>query len=165
MSISGIISSPSQRRLLFTLSLLLILLCCIAVAALYELSPDTRGWNVLISFFVGIATSGMLALFSVFYLYFFFADPFDIATASQLLPTDIGAALEQAAASATEYKIYVRTGRHFRASILPLLAKTATRKRVPIRLEVVLLDFETRRFVVSMQTIDRKHPLIDSFGV
>jgi hypothetical protein len=90
---------------------------------------------------VGIVASATFALFSALYLYYFFTDPFDVAAATQLLATDIGAALEGIASSATEYRIYVRTGRHFRATILPLLAATAARKRIPIRLEIILLDF------------------------
>jgi hypothetical protein len=90
---------------------------------------------------VGIVTSGTFALFSALYLYYFFKDPFDLVAATQLLPADIGAALREVASSATEYKIYVRTGRHFRAETLSLLAATAVRKRIPIRTEVILLDF------------------------
>jgi hypothetical protein len=49
--------------------------------------------------------------------------------------------LEDIAEKATDYKIFVRTGRHFRAEILPMLEKQARRNRLPIRVEVVLLDF------------------------
>src|SRR5215472_1712200 len=141
MSISGIMSSRSQRRFLFTLSLLLIVLCWLGVLIFYWTTSDTRGWNILIASLEGIAVSGGFALFSAFYLYYYFSDPFENMVASQLLPADIGSALEELASSATEYKIFVRTGRHFRAVILPLLARNAVRKRVPIRIEVVLLDF------------------------
>ena len=141
MSISGIMSSRSQRRFLFTLSLLLIVLCWLGVLIFYWTTSDTRGWNILIASLVGVAVSGMFALFSAFYLYYYFSDPFEYMVASQLLPADIGSALEEIASSATKYKIFVRTGRHFRAVILPLLARNAVKKRVPIRIEVVLLDF------------------------
>jgi hypothetical protein len=82
-----------------------------------------------------------VCVFSAFYLYYYFSDPFDNVVASQLLPADIGSALEELASTATEYKIFVRTGRHFRAVILPLLARTAVKRRVPIGVEVILLDF------------------------
>jgi len=67
-------------------------------------------------------------------------DPNDIAAKSILLPEDIGQALRSIAMEATDYKIFVRTGRHFRAEILPLLVKQAREIRRPIRVEVVLLD-------------------------
>ena len=53
---------------------------------------------------MGIVASATFALFSALYLYYFFTDPFDVAAATQLLATDIGAALEGIASSATEYK-------------------------------------------------------------
>lgn len=137
-------SSRSQRRFLFTLSVLLIALCCIAVLILYWHSPDSRGWNIIIAFLVGIAVSGVFALFSTFYVYYYFSDPFDDAAATQLLPADIGSALEGLASTAADYKIFVRTGRHFRAVVLPLLAHAAVKKRIPVRLEVILLDFRDR---------------------
>lgn len=141
MTIGGILSSPTQRRFLIVISALLIILCFVAVFILYLFTGDTRGWNILIAFLVAIVASATFALFSALYLYYFFTDPFDVAAATQLLATDIGASLEDIASSATEYRIYVRTGRHFRAVILPLLAATAARKRIPIRVEIILLDF------------------------
>jgi hypothetical protein len=141
MTIGGILSSPTQRRFLVVISALLIILCIVAVFILYLFTADTRGWNILIAFLVGIVGSATFALFSALYLYYFFTDPFDIAAAVQLLATDIGATLKDIASSATEYRIYTRTGRHFRATILPLLAATAARRRLPIRVEIILLDF------------------------
>jgi hypothetical protein len=141
MTIGGILSSPTQRRFLIVISALLIILCFVLVFILYLFTDDTRGWNILIAFLVASVASATFALFSALYLYYFFTDPFDIAAATQLLATDIGAALEDIASSATEYRIYVRTGRHFRATILPLLAATGARKRIPIRVEIILLDF------------------------
>jgi hypothetical protein len=141
MTIGGILSSPTQRRFLIVISALLIIFCFVAVFILYIFTTDTRGWNILIALLVEIVASATFASFSALYLYYFFTDPFDVAAATQLLATDIGAALEDIASRATEYKVYVRTGRHFRAIILPLLAATAARKRIPIRVEIILLDF------------------------
>ena len=141
MSIQGIMSSRSQRRFLLALSLMLIVLCWLAVFILYLVTSDTRGWNIVIASLGGIGASGTFALFSALYIYYYFSDPFDSVIASQLLPADIGSTLEELASNATEYRIFVRTGRHFRAIILLLLARTAVKKRVPIRIEVILLDF------------------------
>jgi len=70
----------------------------------------------------------------------FFTDPEAIAKRSIVLPEDINSTLNDIAGKAADYKIFVRTGRHFRAKILPILVKRAREKRLPIRIEVVLLD-------------------------
>lgn len=141
MSVPGILSSRSQRKLMFLASITLLLVLCLAMFILYAFTPDTRGWNLIIGVVVAVTASGMFALFSAFYLWYFFTDPFDAEAASQLLPKDVKEALEQLARNATEYRIYVRTGRHFRSSILPLLVEKARARRIPIRIEAVLLDF------------------------
>jgi hypothetical protein len=68
-------------------------------------------------------------------------DPFAVESASQLLPQDIGNSLKEIAENATEYKLYVRTGRHFRSVILPLLVRRSQERRLPITIEVIVLDF------------------------
>ena len=97
--------------------------------------------NLIIDFLVAIVASAVFALASALYLAFFFKDPFQIADATKLLPQDIGQALVRVAENAADYKLFVRTGRHFRAEILPVLIKSAIRFRRPVRIEAVLLDF------------------------
>ena len=53
MTIGGILSSPTQRRFLILISVLLIILCFVAVFVLYLFTVDTRGWNILVAFFCG----------------------------------------------------------------------------------------------------------------
>jgi hypothetical protein len=49
--------------------------------------------------------------------------------------------LESIAKRASDYKIFVRTGRHFRAEILPIIVKRARKARHPIQIDVILIDF------------------------
>ena len=58
MTLGGILSSPTQRRFLIVISVLLIILCYVVVFFLYLSTSDTRGWNILIAFLVGIVASG-----------------------------------------------------------------------------------------------------------
>jgi hypothetical protein len=144
MTLSGILSSPSQRRSFLLASGAVLLLCIIAIVAISYFAPNTPVWNALNSLFISIVASGVFALVSGLYISYFFVDPNDIAAQSTLLPQDIGQALQAIAARAADYKIFVRTGRHFRAEVLPLLVKQARETRRPIRLEIILLDFRDK---------------------
>jgi hypothetical protein len=141
MSLPGIMSSPYQRNLLLLASILIILLFSVVVVILWYVTPETRGWNLVIDFLVAIVASAIFALASALYLAFFFKDPFELASASKLLPQDIGQALLKIAENASDYRLFVRTGRHFRADILPVLIRSAMRSRRHVRIEAVLLDF------------------------
>lgn len=141
MSLSGILSSPSQRRSFLLLSLLLLALGSIGFVVIAIYAPNTPVWNAVNSFFISVVSGGVFALASSLYLLYFFEDPNEIAASSVLLPNDIGQTLEEVAKKASDYKIFVRTGRHFRAEVLPILAKQARQNRRRIRIEVVLLDF------------------------
>ena len=141
MSLSGVISSPYQRKLFIFTSSLIISVSIIVSWVLYYITPETRGWNIIIDFLVAIVASATFALVSAMYIAFFFRDPFEIASAVKILPQDIDQTLIQMAQKATDYKLFVRTGRHFRAEILPVLIKSAERSRRPVRIEVILLDF------------------------
>jgi hypothetical protein len=141
MSLSGILSSPSQRRSFLLLSVLLLGCGLVGILVIAFQAPNTPVWNALNSFFISVVAGGVFALTSGLYLLYFFEDPNDIAASSVLLPKDIGQTLEHIAKRAPDYKIFVRTGRHFRAEILPILAKQARHNRRRIRIEVVLLDF------------------------
>ena len=141
MSLSGIMSSPSQRRTFLLASILIIVISCVLVWVLYYFTSDTRGWNLLSNLVVAIVAASVFALASALYIAYFFVDPFEVESANKLLPQDIAQALTRMAENAADYKLFVRTGRHFRAEILPLLIKNATKSRRQIRIEAVLLDF------------------------
>jgi Zn-dependent protease with chaperone function len=140
MSVPGIMSSQFQRRLLFFFTLAIIAASCLLLYLIYAATADSRGWNLIIGLLSGVIGSAIFALLSAFFIYYFFTDPFAADAASQLLPEDIAASLKVMANTATEYKLYVRTGRHFRSVILPLLVQRSQQRRMPISIEVVLLD-------------------------
>lgn len=141
MSLHGIFSSPSQRRRFLLTSSILILASLFLVLIIFLASPDTRGWNLLLDVLVGMLASAIFVIIAALYVKYFFEDPHDIAFANKLLPADIGPALTEMATTASAYKLFVRTGRHFRADILPLLVDNATRLRRRIEIDVILLDF------------------------
>ena len=141
MPLPGIMSSPFQRRLLFFFTLAIIAGSCLLLYVIYAVTSDSRGWNLIIALLSGVIGSAIFALLSAFFIYYFFTDPLAADAISQLLPRDIGASLKRIANGATEYKLYVRTGRHFRSVILPLLVQRSQQRRMPINIEVILLDF------------------------
>jgi hypothetical protein len=134
-------SSPFQRKILFFFTLTIIALSCAALYAIYAATADTRGWNLIIALLAGVIGSAIFALLSTYFMFYFFTDPAEVEASSQLLPQDIGASLRAMAHTAADYKLYVRTGRHFRSAILPLLVQRSQERRMPILIEVVLLDF------------------------
>jgi hypothetical protein len=141
MNLATILSSRSQRRA-FMLATVLVLATGVALTLLLAaFAPSTPVWNALVGISGSVAAGGVFALLSGFYLWYFFADPNELTAQSYIFPKDIAETLEGIAKTATEYKIFVRTGRHFRAKILPLLVQQARASRSPVRLEVVLLDF------------------------
>jgi hypothetical protein len=141
MTLFGILSSPSQRRSFLLATGLVLAISVVAIFAIAYKAPDTRNWNVLIGLLTSIVASGVFAIVAGLYISYFFIDPNDLPGKTVLLPEDIGKALKDIAEQATSYKIYVRTGRHFRADILPRLVKRARDNRHPIQIEVILLDF------------------------
>jgi hypothetical protein len=144
MTLSGILGSPSQRRSFLLASTTVLVLCVVASLGVSAFAPSTPVWNTINSLFISVVGSGVFALAAGLYLTYFFVDPNDIGAETILLPQDIGQALQAIASTAADYKIFVRTGRHFRAEILPILIKEARSSRRPIRLEVVLLDFREK---------------------
>jgi hypothetical protein len=144
MTLSGILSSPSQRRSFLLASTAVLCLCTIAVLAIAHFAPSTPIWSAINNLLISVVASGVFALVSGLYISYFFVDPNDIAAGSVLLPQDVGQALEAIVTKAADYKIFVRTGRHFRAEVLPMLVKQARKARRPIRVEVVLLDFRDK---------------------
>jgi hypothetical protein len=144
MTLSGILGSPSQRRSFLLASTAVLVLCVVVSLGVSAFAPSTPVWNTLNSLFISVVGSGVFALAAGLYLTYFFVDPTDIGAETILLTQDIGQALQAIASTAADYKIFVRTGRHFRAEILPILIKEARSSRRPIRLEVVLLDFREK---------------------
>ena len=140
MSTRGILSSPYQRRVIVTFSLVAIAGLLLFVILVNALTPETRAWNLVSDILVALTASAMFALLSVGLLHFF-TDPSEVEASTQLLPGDIDGALDALARSAADYILYVRTGRHFRAKVLPLLVEKANAGRRRIKIEVVLLDF------------------------
>lgn len=140
MSTRGILSSPYQRRVIVTFSLIAIAVLLLLVILLNALTSETRAWKLVSDILVALTASAMFALLSAGLLHFF-TDPSEVETSTQLLPGDIDGALESLARSAVDYILYVRTGRHFRAKVLPLIAEKATAGRRRVKVDVVLLDF------------------------
>jgi hypothetical protein len=140
MSTRGILSSRYQRRVIVTFSLIAIAVLLLFVILVNALTPDTRAWKLISDILVALTTSAMFALLSAGLLHFF-TDPSEVEASIQLLPGDIDEALDALARNASDYILYVRTGRHFRAKVLPLLVAKANAGRRRIKVEVVLLDF------------------------
>lgn len=145
MSLSGIFNSAYQRRVFLTTSALITVVAVTLIWAIYYFSPDTRGWNTVNSLLVSVVASAVFALVSALYISFFFVDTEHAEARTRLIPQDIGGALRSIAFEAADYKVFVRTGRHFRAEILPILQENAIKKRRAINVEVVLLDFRDDR--------------------
>jgi hypothetical protein len=140
MTLSGVLSSPSQKRIFLFTSVVVLVVSIGGVLLIAVLVPPTPVWSAISNLLISVVASGAFALMSGLYLTYLFVDPNDLATRSAVLPRDIGKALEQIACNATDYRIFVRTGRHFRSDILPLLVKQARQSRQRMRLSVVLLD-------------------------
>ena len=141
MSLPGMLSSASQRFHFTVISCLVVLSLFLFALLVYLVAPDTRGWNLLLNVVLAILSSTIFAIVTAFFIRYFFDDPFEMSAANRLLPKDIGPALKDMAEDALTYRLLVRTGRHFRADVLPILVRNATRRRSPMRIEVVLLDF------------------------
>ncbi|WP_370040925.1 hypothetical protein [Sinorhizobium fredii] len=125
------------------------------VWAIYYFAPDTRGWNTLNSLLVSVVASAVFAVVSALYLSYFFIDTEHAEARTRLIPQDIGEALRSIASEATDYKIFVRTGRHFRAEVLPILVENAIRRRRAVDVEVVLLDFRDESICEKYATYRR----------
>ena len=141
MSLSGIFSSPYQRRKFLSISALFVAILIAFILFFYHYMPDTRLWNLIINILVALVSSSAFALAAVLFVRIFFDDPNEASLKKKLHPKDIGSALTDMASSTLEYKLFVRTGRHFRAEILPILLKNARRNRREVRIEAILLDF------------------------
>ena len=141
MTLPGLLSSPSQRRSFLVTSGVIILLVVLLILVLFHSTPDTRAWNLVINALIAFASSSIFAIAVGLYMTYCFDDPFELASANRLLPKDIGQALTEMAGNAMEYKLMVRTGRHFRAEVLPVLVSNATKHRRPVTIEAILLDF------------------------
>lgn len=140
MSLSGIFSSRYQRRSFLVASTLVIAACGVIIMLIAFYRKDDPLWEAFNNFFISIVASGAFAIISTLYLSYF-TDPRLARAETLILPQDINENLHRLAGSAHDYRIYVRTGRQFRAKALPALVKHARESRQPIRLDVILLDF------------------------
>ncbi|WP_145991807.1 hypothetical protein [Pseudomonas sp. FFUP_PS_473] len=140
MSLSGIFSSHYQRRSFLVASTLVIAACGIIIMLIAFYGKDDPLWEAFNNFIISIVASGAFAIISTLYLSYF-TDPRLARAETLILPQDINENLHRLAGGAHDYRIYVRTGRHFRAKALPALVKHACESRQPIRMEVILLDF------------------------
>lgn len=141
MSLNSVFHSKSQRRFFICGSLGLTVLVSLLYLSLHAFVPETRGWNAVLNILNSIVASAVFALSAILLGRFFFVDTDYLEKRTRLLPQDIDDALKTAANSASDYRIYVRTGRHFRAVILPILLKNAIKRRSAMKIEVILLDF------------------------
>lgn len=140
VSLSGIFSSRYQRRSFLVASTLVIAVCGVLIMLIAYYGKDQALWEAFNNFFISIVASGAFAIISTLYLSYF-TDPRLARAETLILPQDIDENLCRLAGGAHDYRIYVRTGRHFRAKALPTLVKHALESRQPIRLDVILLDF------------------------
>jgi len=100
MTLSGILSSPSQKRSFLLASCVVLFISIVATLAISYFAPNTPVWNAINNLFISVVASGVFALVSGLYISYFFIDPNDIATKSTLLPEDIGQALHAIATKA-----------------------------------------------------------------
>ncbi|MDY8110771.1 hypothetical protein U0C82_16645 [Fulvimarina sp. 2208YS6-2-32] len=140
MTLSGVLSSPFQKRIFLFTSFVVLAVSVGGVFLIAILAPPTPIWSALSNLLISVVASGAFALMSGLYLTYLFVDPNDLAARSSILPQDIGTALERIASNATDYRIFVRTGRHFRSDILPILVRQARQSRRRMQVRVILLD-------------------------
>lgn len=141
MTLTGILSSPSQKRVFLLATGAILAICIISIVAISYFFPYAPVWESVRNLFISVVASGVFAIVAALYVSYFFIDPNDTMLNTILLPEDIGQALQKIASTAVSYKIFVRTGRHFRAEVLPTLVKNARETRCPIQVEIILLDF------------------------
>lgn len=160
MSLPGLLKSKSQRRLFIWFSVLLVVVCLAAALGVAWGEPGPK-WlrDTLNGVLLSLVASGIFALFSMAYIAYFL-DPGEVQSRIVICPSDLRAELERVATQAKDYRIYVRSGRHFRAEILPILIKQAKLMRRPIALEVVLLDFRDQ-VICDKYAHFRKHSSFD----
>ena len=136
----NLLHSRSQRRLLVTLSFTLLITVTLVTFIFYWLTPDARWANTIISYMLSFIASGSFALFSLLYLDYFFVDATKKKEATIVLPKDIRQKIETIAIDGLTYTIYARTGRHFRAEVLPQIMKQAKLKRRKVSIDAILID-------------------------
>jgi hypothetical protein len=141
MNLANILKSPQQRRTFLGL-FFLILIVCFAVSLLISYNfKESTFWGVFNNFFISVFASATFSVIAIFYLTYFFHDPEEMLNSTLVLPGDISKSLMVIASNATNYRIFVRTGRHFRSNILPILVHSARERKQKINIDVILLDF------------------------
>lgn len=86
MTLSGILSSPSQRRSFLLATGGVLALAVIAVLAISYFAPDKPVWNALNNLFISVVASGVFAIVSALYVTYFFVDPNDLRCAIDIAP-------------------------------------------------------------------------------
>ena len=141
MSIEAILTSASERRKFLIISTSLIISLFLASIILNIYTDNVSFLSIFNAILASLLSSAAFAVVWSLYIWFFFVDRGSLDKGVRVIPGDIGEALKNVARNATNYKICVRTGRHFRAEILPILVENAVKLRRPITIEVILLDF------------------------
>lgn len=109
--------------------------------AIVWFSSDISGWATTVSVLTSVIASVIFSALSAMLLRYYFVDTEHAETSARVIPQDISTTLRRIAEDSDSYSIYVRTGRHFRAEILPQLVRNAVAKSRTLSLEIILLDF------------------------
>ena len=145
MPLHQIFSSPSRRRPFLLATVITILFFIGLLWLIYHLVLELTAWHLMTHILVTVVSSTIFAVVSIAYLHYFFAPPDTTPHRPNLPPEDVSKTLTEMAERASEYRLFVRTGRHFRADVLPVLTKNATRNRREVTIEAILLDFRDDR--------------------
>lgn len=140
MSIDGIMKSLSQRRSYLIIMVLVMMVLALGAWALEYFNESIQPAEVWLGVILSVLASGIFAVIHTVLVYFVFTDADRDERSKKVLPADIGAALLDVANSTSNYQIFVRTGRHYRAAILPVLESKASTDRAPCVTTVILLD-------------------------
>jgi hypothetical protein len=141
------LESPSLRRVLIALSILSIAIVVILrffVFPEYGVKRFDSGpygvlWIDIVSYLLHALLNALLPAFLILLLILWF-DPFGIKrpTIDPLRPADINAALKASVAQTNEYFFRGRTGRWFRAYVLPSVSRQAAQARSRRHLVAIL---------------------------
>ena len=141
MFLDTIFCSSSQRRPFLLATLSTILFFVGVLWSIYHFVLELSAWNLVAHILVTMVSSAAFALVSLVYLRYFFRHQTESSPRTDLAPDEISNTLTEMAERALEYRLFVRTGRHFRADVLPVLIKNAIKNRREVTIEAILLDF------------------------
>lgn len=141
MPIYHIFSSPSRGRSFLLITAIIFTLFIVLLSSIYYFVLDLPAWELLGHILVTVVSGAISAVVSFAYLQFFSTPPDPTPVRTELASEGISKTLTEMAEGTSEYRLFVRTGRHFRADVLPVLTKNATRNRREVTIEAILLDF------------------------